>query len=68
MASLGKGLEEKYDEVIFQQMASQQRSLQISKWHLSREVYKLKLPIKWHLPVHYGEKFGEETLQIFLSS
>ena len=27
MASLRKSLEEKYDEVLFQQMASQQRSL-----------------------------------------
>ena len=68
MASLRKGLEEKYDEVTFQQMASQQRSLQTNKWHLGREVCKSKLPIEWHLPVHPGEKFDEETLQIFLSS
>ena len=61
----GKSLEEKYDEVTFQQMASQQRSLQISKWHLNREVCKSKLPIKWHLPVHPGEMFGEEPYRSF---
>ena len=68
MASLRKSLKEKYDEITLQQMASQQRSLQISKWHLNWEVCKSKLPIKWHLPNISLWEVWWRTLQIFLSS